>query len=181
MLSTKFLSIACFGAVALFASLPANASPLLFSFSGPSGMASFQLDSNPVPDFVNSISFLPGSDQFGFNNVAGTYGGMPGVASTISFGEGIYASLNIVAPGLGFTQFSNPTLFTGSAGSPVFAAGTFTLVNPFFGNGTLDISPVAKADVPEPATWAMMIFGLGLVGAAMRYRRSATRKAFVQS
>ena len=149
----------------------------LFSFSGPSGTASFQLDSNPTPDFVNSISFLPGSDQFGFNNVVGTYGGTPGVASTISFGEGIYASFNIVAPGLGFTQFSSPTLFSGPADSPVFAPGSFTLINPFFGNGTLDISPAAVAAVPEPATWAVMIFGLGLVGAAMRYRRRDMKNA----
>lgn len=104
MLSAKFLAITCFGAMTLFASA-ANAAPLLFSFAGPSGTASFQLDSNPVPDFVNSFSFLPGSDQFGFTNVSGTFGGMSGVASTISFGEGIFASLNIVAPTLGFTSF----------------------------------------------------------------------------
>jgi hypothetical protein len=27
------------------------------------------------------------------------------------------------------------------------------------------------AGVPEPATWAMMIIGFGLTGAAMRFRR----------
>jgi hypothetical protein len=170
MLNIKCLSIACFGAMTLFALVPANASPLLFSFSGPSGTASFQLDSKPSPDYVNSISFLPGSDQFGFNNVAGTFNGSPGVASTINFGEGIYASFNILAPGLGFTQFSGPTLFSGPASSPAFSAGSFTLINPFFGNGKLVISPAPNA-VPEPATWAMLLFGLGLTGAASRYRR----------
>ena len=128
---------------------------------------------DPTPDYVNSISFLPGSDQFGFNNVAGTFDGTPGVASTINFGEGIDASLNIVAPGLGFTQFSGPLLFSGPADAPVFSTGSFTLINPFFGNGKLTISPLAAA-VPEPVTWAMMFIGLGLSGAAMRYRRRST-------
>lgn len=31
---------------------------------------------------------------------------------------------------------------------------------------------------PEPATWAMMIFGFGAVGTAMRYRRRQTKVAY---
>lgn len=47
------------------------------------------------------------------------------------------------------------------------------------GVGVSDIRQVriggfAGAAVPEPATWAMMILGLGLVGAAMRRRRQST-------
>jgi PEP-CTERM motif len=168
MSRAKRLSAICVAMVALAASAPAHASQLMFDFSGPSGTALFQLNSSPTPDYVNTV--LPGSDQFGFNNVAGVFDGTPGVASTINFGEGIVASLNIVANGLGFTQFSSPTLFTGSANAPTFLTGSFTLNNPFFGNGTLTISPIASA-VPEPTTWAMMIVGFGLVGGAMRFRR----------
>jgi hypothetical protein len=124
------------------ASAPANAALLLFNFNGPSGTAQFQLDAKPAPDF--NSSFI-GSDQFGFNNVSGTFGGVPGTASTISFGNGIFAAFNIVSPNLGFTQFSSPVLFTGTGAAPVFSTGTFTLINPFFGNGTLTISPVAAA------------------------------------
>jgi hypothetical protein len=171
-MKVRFLALAVFSALAISATASADAAPLLFNFSGPSGTAVFELDSKPTPDYVNSISFLPGSDQFGFNDVAGTYGGVPGVASTINFGEGIDAALNIVAPGLGFTQFGGPALFTGTASDPVFTPGTYNLANPFFGNGTLTISSIAG--VPEPITWAMMIIGLGFSGAAMRYRsRSA--------
>jgi hypothetical protein len=170
MSKAKYLSAVCVAACALMASAPANASQLMFDFSGPSGTAKFQLDSSPAPDYVNS--FLAGNGQFGFNNVAGVFAGTPGVASTINFGEGIYASLNIVADGLGFTQFSSPTLFTGSLDAPTFLTGTFTLVNPFFGNGTLTISDLSAA-VPEPATWIMMILGFGFVGAAMRRRSQA--------
>lgn len=32
--------------------------------------------------------------------------------------------------------------------------------------------------VPEPATWAMMIFGFGAIGATMRRRKSANRISF---
>lgn len=156
--------------VALAASSPASAVPLVFNFSGPSGTALFQLDSNPTPDFSST---LIGSDQFGFNNVAGVFGGTPGVASTISFGSGsIFSAFSITAPNLGFTQFSSPTLFTGSRTAPVFSPGSFTLINPFFGNGSLTIS-AATAAVPEPASWAMMIGGFGLVGAAVRRRKVA--------
>jgi hypothetical protein len=164
------------GFMALAAPSAANAAPLLFNFSGPSGTAIFQLDSNPTPDYVNSYSFLPGSDQFGFNNVAGTFGGTAGTASTINFGEGIFASLNILAPGLGFTQFGGPALFTGSPDAPVFSIGTYTLLNPFLGNGTLTISSAAA--VPEATSWAMMVIGFGLTGAAVRYRRRSMVSAF---
>ena len=146
--------------------IPASAAPLLFDFSGPSGTAMFQLDSNPTPDAFQT--FL-GADQFSFSNVAGTFGGTPGIAQTISFGTSFFASLSITAPNLGFTQFSSPTLFTGSPSDPTFLTGNFTLINPFFGNGTLNISPVVAA-VPEPSTWAMMILGFCGLG-FMAYRR----------
>lgn len=154
------------------AASPVYAAPLLFNFSGPSGTAMFQLDSNPTPDFSQT---LIGSDQFSFNNVAVTFGGVAGTASTVSFGNGIFSSLSITAPNLGFTQFNAPTLFTGSASTPTFLTGSFTLINPFFGNGQLTISPVVAA-VPEPATWAMMILGMGAVGFAMRRRQKVTTR-----
>ncbi|MBT2187667.1 PEPxxWA-CTERM sorting domain-containing protein [Sphingobium sp. H33] len=49
-----------------------------------------------------------------------------------------------------------------------------TLNSPAFG-GTAYTPPVTPPTpgVPEPATWAMMIAGMGLAGAAMRARKSA--------
>jgi hypothetical protein len=38
--------------------------------------------------------------------------------------------------------------------------------------------PVNPGAVPEPATWAMMLTGFGLVGGAMRYRRRSTKVGF---
>lgn len=167
MTKLKFLMTA--SAVFLTATMSgaASAATLLFNFVGPSGTATFQLLSNPTPDF--SQTFI-GSDQFSFNNVSGTYGGVAGTASSISFGNGIFSSFSLVAPNLGFTQFGSPVLFSGPPGSPTFSTGTFTLINPFFGNGTLTISE-ATAAVPEPATWAMMLLGFGAMGVTMRRRR----------
>jgi hypothetical protein len=166
----KKLALALAAAIAVAAS-PAYAAALLFDFSGPSGTAIFQLDSNPTPNF--SQTFI-GSDQFSFSNVAGTFDGVAGTASTISFGNGVFASLSINDANLGFTQFNAPTLFTGSPSAPTFLTGSFTLVNPFFGNGALSITPVGLSGaVPEPATWAMMLLGLGGIGFAMRRRSKA--------
>ncbi len=54
-------------------------------------------------------------------------------------------------------------------GYPTTFTGTYTLGNLGSGSGTFNISPA----VPEPATWAMMIAGFGMVGASMRRRRPA--------
>ena len=37
---------------------------------------------------------------------------------------------------------------------------------------------VIPGGVPEPATWAMLILGMGIVGAAMRKRQAAVRYSF---
>lgn len=39
-----------------------------------------------------------------------------------------------------------------------------------------EIDTLAIAAVPEPATWAMMILGFGLIGGAMRSRKTVTTK-----
>lgn len=47
---------------------------------------------------------------------------------------------------------------------------------PFLAAITLD--NVRTGAVPEPATWMMMLFGFGVIGGAMRYRRRSTRVSF---
>jgi hypothetical protein len=57
------------------------------------------------------------------------------------------------------TTKNNPDNQPGGSGTPVFTLGQVSVPNA----------------VPEPATWAMMIGGFGLAGAAMRRRATATQ------
>lgn len=76
----------------------------------------------------------------------------------------------------GNTPFSTRSLFftAGNSGTLHFNVGTNSAdnVGPVLDNVRLDVSN----PVPEPATWAMMIVGFGVVGASMR-RRVAPRLA----
>lgn len=67
------------------------------------------------------------------------------------------------------------TVFAGTASAfRYFGNGSFAR----YGNGvtvfgapaTLTVAPAVVADVPESATWAMMILGMGAIGYAMRRR-----------
>lgn len=57
----------------------------------------------------------------------------------------------------GSTVKNNPDGVPGGSGTPIYDVGFITV-------------PAAAA-VPEPATWAMMIFGLGAIGSALRNTR----------
>lgn len=159
---TLLLGGAVIGAVAM--SVPASAAPFLFQLTG-SKTATFTIDSSFAPDLVSSNAF---GDQISYNTVNGMFGGTTGSAA-IGFGTNIYAQLNVTGTSLGFTQFAGPNLFTLVNAKPVFNVGTFALTSIVSGASTLRISAVAA--VPEPASWAMMIVGLGAVGFAVRRRQ----------
>lgn len=168
----KTLALVMASAASCLVAIPASAAPYLFELTG-SRTATFTIDTTTVPDFVSS-SFI--GDQVSYNVVPGTFGGSVQTAS-VGFGTFLAATLNIGGSPQGFTQFAGPDLFTLVNSRPVFNVGTFNLTSIVSGNSTLKIS-AATAAVPEPATWAMMVAGFGIVGFSMR-RRSNLR-TFVQ-
>ena len=136
---------------------PAHAALIDFELTG-SRQASFQIDTSHIPD-TSSASFF--GDQIQYFNVTGVFGGVKETA-TIGFGTFLFADLNILAAGLGFTQFAGPDLFTGSPSKPDFKLGTFALSSIVSGPSTITIS--AAPAVPEPSTWAMMSIGFAGIG-----------------
>lgn len=81
---------------------------------------------------------------------------------TVSLGTQIYSgSLTQAQP---FTEFSAPVTLAGGTYSLVFTAHTES------GDNSALIDRVSIDAVPEPATWALMISGFGLVGVTMRRR-----------
>ena len=162
----SFVDIAAL-ALGLALASPASAALLQFELTG-SRQASFQIDTNAIPDSFSSSVF---GDQIQYLNVSGIYGGVAETA-TIGFGTSIFAQLNVGADGLGFTQFAGPDLFAGDPMHPMFNLGTFALTSIVSGQSSIEISEVAS--VPEPSTWAMMILGAASLG-FMAYNRKDSR------
>ena len=154
-------------AAALAVAAPAVAAPYLFTLTGDYS-ASFTLDSHPTISGTE-----PGLD-FYILDVAGTYGGLDGNADAYFFnaandgGIELHDSLTNTL----LVSAEDQVLFTGGINNPTFKTGSFALTE-YNGTGsyTLTIAPTATGAVPEPATWAMMIAGFGLVGGAARASR----------
>lgn len=115
----------------------------------PKSMAfSFQID---IPDFVNGTS----SFSFGDPRASGLKSG-----TILDLGSGNLTGTN-------FHYFENIQDGRGCSGDCVISSTTLDAA-------TFSVRQLVPSPVPEPATWAMMIIGFGLVGGAMRRRHSLT-------
>ncbi|WP_426169194.1 PEPxxWA-CTERM sorting domain-containing protein [Sandarakinorhabdus sp. DWP1-3-1] len=126
----------------------------------------------PVKNEADTTFFFAG----GTNAFGGIFNLDPG-----GRGQGLEFTLNLTGGGTevaGRIQYEAPGFFgftsTNSFDSVTWrgfddingSAETFNLDNAMFGS--------VSAAVPEPASWALMIVGFGIVGVGMRSRRQAT-------
>ena len=170
------------------------------SSSFPTYEASFAVDGNPVTDWASNsqgTSTTLAIDLGGiFSLASGTFvdrvtsgGGNGGfVGGTTDFttafsirGCTSFACTAFVGPALSFMK-TTPIGPTGP-GSFSFVANLTGLTGQFFlysvtaangpnpGLSELSFEGTAVPAVPEPATWALMILGFGVVGSALRRRR----------
>jgi hypothetical protein len=85
------------------------------------------------------------------------------------------------ASGCGYTGWIKSTYIVPVAGEYRLAFGVTNLNDQIFDTGmafagaNIEGNPIPDDDVPEPAAWAMMVAGFGLVGGATRRRRAATQ------
>jgi len=155
----------------LLSSSAAHAGLYQFTLSGDYS-ASWQLDSTVAPDFI-------AEDQgFILEDVEGAFpGSLFDLADLTFYHESLGGGLEIYDfyGGLTLLLTDGAQLYTGSELMPSFLLGSFSLTD-FDGAGTyvltvtdLDAGPV---DVPEPATGAMLLGGLGMLYAARQRRRT---------
>lgn len=149
--------------------LGAQAARLNFSWAGtyfdvPGATASWSMSSNPTPlkfnpdievltKVTDGMEFVPGlySDSFSsvLFNAPANQGGFETTGKGGVFDLGSHA-------------------YTGTEAAPMFHTGVFE-----GRSGTLTVTDAA----PEPAAWALMLCGIGGLGAAIRARRSASVSA----
>jgi hypothetical protein len=118
----------------------------------------------------NAISMDFGNDDAAFSN--------PGDLATLTLFNGA-TQVGQVTVALNRDDVMNQTIsFSGATFTSWTFAYTDAAGNPFTGGGQANVGLIEIIDninyraVPEPATWAMMIAGFGLAGAAMRRRSS---------
>ena len=107
------------------------------------------------------------------------------VGSVIGGNYGILNTAGLAAPfgSLVGRIGSSLQLIGANYTGPAWATGTLELFywdsnsGDNFGQITFDINAKSSGAVPEPTTWAMMLAGFGLLGAAMRRARRAVRFA----
>ncbi|MCW2389130.1 hypothetical protein M2333_002176 [Sphingobium sp. B11D3B] len=117
-----------------------------------------------------------------------------GAASAVEFDWGSIDAYNtltvlldggssfVITPGGNFTNDAdgNQILANTNGLFQIFAEGNEKIVGLTLqsSRNSFEIDNLATVPVPEPATWAMMIAGLGLVGGVMRRRAGATSVTF---
>lgn len=118
------------------------------------------LDENGDPSFSMNFSTAISSISLAFAGVATP-------ADTRIF---VYNGATLLATVAG-TVTTGQFILSYSAASITRVAVAPGSFNDWVGVDNINFTPIAAGAVPEPATWAMLVGGFGLVGASMRRRR----------
>ena len=164
-------------ALALVVSPAANAATIF-----PVGSANFFLTSGtPFTPSITAVFFDGFTTSTTFDDIFqftipqfGTGSGSISTSFSGNLNKLTITSLMINSVSYGLTSSSSGQSAT-VGGIPItaFALNTIEVKGTTLGSGSYSGTATFQAKVPEPATWAMMIGGLGLAGAALRRRRTS--------
>ena len=176
-----------FSAVGVAMAMAAAPSQAATFIPGQPGFAVIgNIDNGPVAasigntiDFAGAFTdtFLFRIDQFGFGSGSLSSGTTALLATTDLDISSVVVNGRAAAKTFsddGLTEFFNISgvpIYTGVLNS-IVVTGVSRGFGSYGGNATF-----LPGAVPEPATWAMLIVGFGLVGAAMRSRKAGVRQA----
>ena len=164
-LCTQFAACA---ALTLAAST-AHADAYLFTLTG-STTASWQMASSPTPAFANG-------NEFRVDGVPGLFNGNT-VSMTLFFYASNFGGGMEIQTGNADVVMNGPQLFSGTTNAPTILAGGPYALTEFDGGAGRYSLTISEADpvgtVPEPATLALVLGGLGLMGYATASRRRAS-------
>lgn len=137
--------------------------------SGPSTTEPATIFFGAYAGSIANLSFIWGSvDSYNTLSFTDALGNLLGAGYTFT-GTDIAALIPAPANGDQVSPNTNPVvLFTFA--DPTVVGGMQLTSN---GTNAFEIDNIAINPVPEPATWAMMLFGFGAVGYSMRRRRNA--------
>jgi hypothetical protein len=153
-LAATFLSVA--GAA------PAEATVLDFTLTVSNGDSETWTQTDmPVP-----IEYSSAGPYIVVANASGSFGSPTYVVFDSSSNNG---GVDVTLP----DYYKGPQIFSGSTSAPIFAPGVFDLTGGTRANSSQTaVLTITAAAVPEAATWAMMLLGLGVVGAVARRRQN---------
>ena len=167
-----FRTLTALGALML-ATSPAFAADFAFTSNDPlTNPFTFKAATSPNPDQSDATSFsLLGVST----NEAGPFGPLVYDADYKFYTDDAFGGFEN-----GFVAYYSRQLFGGTAAAPIFYNGVFNLSD-FSGGPTvakLTITNGAVAPVPEPAAWALMLVGFGVIGGTLRARSRKVRVTF---